>query len=224
MIPDPFAGLIFNFEGTLAELNINFQLMKRQVSALAGVFLERRVSPATLPVHEWIGVLAEELGRVNPSVVKEFLSRCGMLVTAVEMKAALKGSLFPLTFDVIDILKRRQKRIGVISSSCSAAVRVIFPNIDKECDVFLAREDVDKVKPDPGHWLSAIEGMGLSENACLMVSDNLPDIETAKKLNVKCAAVASGNIGEKELTAAHPDFLSSNVLQLIKHLIALRYI
>ena len=95
-------GVLFDFDGTLAELHIDFQAMRKQVADLAALFLDQNVEPDSHPVLEWIEKLAERMSRELPQAeVLEFQSRCRMRLVGLEMKAAKKGKLFPYTRGVL---------------------------------------------------------------------------------------------------------------------------
>ena len=221
---EPFSGIIFGFEGTLAELDPDLGMMERQVCALAGAFLEREVSPGGLSVHERTVAVAGELYGIRPALGREFLSRCGMLMTDAEMKAAGKGRLFPFTPGILSFLRNRRRSIGIISGSCTAAVKALFPGIETACDVFLAREVVGRVRPHPAHILRAVGALGLPPKRCLMVTDNPREIEAARRAGTACAAVSGGRTGGEALGRARPMFVSGDVPELVHHLASLDYL
>lgn len=211
-------GIVFDFDGTLAELRIDFQLMKKRVGALAGVFLERPVSPNASPALEWIEELSLMLCEHDPAAVPEFKSRCGLLITAMEMEAAQKGRLFPFTLEVLERLRNQGLQLGVITRNCTAAVRVVFPEIECYVRVFLAREDAIRIKPHPDHLLQAVRFLGVNPWECLMVGDHRIDIQTAKRAGTLSGGVYSGKLSAGELQAEGPDFLAPDVSSLIRNI------
>jgi phosphoglycolate phosphatase len=53
-----YAALVFDFDGTLAELTIDFDQLRNKIAALAECFLEERPAPDGQPVLEWLGALS----------------------------------------------------------------------------------------------------------------------------------------------------------------------
>ncbi len=214
----PIQGIVFDFDGTLAELHLDFQVMKQAVAGLAGAFLERPVNPDSRPALEWIEALSEELAGIDPDSASEFQSRCRLMITDMEIKAARKGKLFPSVLEALQTLRDQNIKLGVITRNCTAAVKIVFPEISQRVDVFLAREDAPRVKPHPDHLLRAVKALGLPPEACLMVGDHRIDIQTARQAGVRCAAVCTGHMSEAALLKEQPDFLADNVQILLQDL------
>ncbi len=216
----PVQGIVFDFDGTLAELHLDFQVMKQKVAGLANAFFDTPVSPNSDPALEWIEALSAELAVIDPDAVAEFQSRCRLMITDMEIKAARRGRLFPSVLEDLKTLRDQKIKLGVITRNCTAAVRMVFPEISQRVDVFLAREDAPRVKPHPDHLLRAIQALGLHPEVCLMVGDHRIDMQTARQAGVRCAAVCTGHMSEADLRKEHPDFLAQDVQVLLQDLAA----
>lgn len=212
-------GILFDFDGTLAELHIDFQVMRKQVADLAALFLDQSVEPNSRPVLEWIEELSDRMRQDLPlAEVLEFQSRCRMRLVGLEMKAAQKGKLFPYTRGVLAGLREKGVRTAVVTRNCTAAVQTMYPHITQEVDCLLARDDVQRVKPDPVHLLRAAQILGLDSQACLMVGDHWLDIVAAQKAKMFSAAVHTGGVDAAALASYGPDFTAPNVASLIQEL------
>lgn len=207
----PFRALVFDFDGTLAVLNLDFALMKRRLAALAEIFLEEAVSPNGLPALEWVEHLAGlVLARSGRDLSLEFHTRCRFLIMDMEIKAAAQGGLFPSTRPMLAALRGRGVRTAVITRNCAPAVRTAFPDIAAHVDCLLTREDAQRVKPDPIHLLAALERLGAAPADALMVGDHPMDVLTGQRAGAATAAVASGRLTQDDLRAAGPDFLAED--------------
>ncbi|MBS3780043.1 MAG: HAD family hydrolase [Desulfovermiculus sp.] len=212
-------GVLFDFDGTLAELHIDFQAMRKQVADLAALFLDQYVEPDSRPVLEWIGELAELMSReLSQAEVLEFQSRCRMRLVGLEMKAAQKGKLFAYTPGVLSGLREKGVRTAVVTRNCTAAVKTVYPQLVRDVDCLLARDDVDRVKPDPEHLFRAASVLGLGRQACLMVGDHWLDIVAAQKAGMYSAAVHTGKVEAAVLASYGPDFAAPDVHSLIQEL------
>lgn len=213
-------AVVFDFDGTLAELTIDFGLMRRKVTALAQGLLddEDLACPAGTPVLEWLESLSAELMEEDPDLALELGSRGRLVITAMEMDAARVGRLFPFTRDLLAELRRRGTPVGIVTRNCTAAVRTVFPDLADFCPVFLAREDVPRVKPHPDHLLAAVARLGVDAARVLMVGDHPLDIETARRAGAVSAGVASGGVSLHELGLASPDYLAQDCRELMDHL------
>ncbi|MFW5899667.1 MAG: HAD family hydrolase [Desulfovermiculus sp.] len=212
-------GVLFDFDGTLAELHINFDHMRSQVADLASLFIGDDVQSPGVPVLEWIDELACKMSRELPQEeVLEFQSRCRLRLVGLEMKAAQKGKLFPYSRGVLAGLREMGVKTAVVTRNCTAAVQTVYPQIRREVDCLLARDDVHRVKPDPEHLNAAATRLGLHRTECLMVGDHWLDIVAAQKAGMRSAAVQTGNVRAADLAACEPDFIAPEVLSLVQEL------
>ncbi len=213
-----FRAVIFDFDGTLASLSIDFAKMRLSVAALAEAFLGGPPEPSRLPVLEWLEELASEVSGLDRAQGLELRSRGLLTITAMEMDAAREGRLFAFTRPMLRDLRRSGVPTAVITRNCTAAVRRVFPEITDNCDVFLAREDVARVKPHPGHALEALQRMGIGPDGVLLVGDHPMDVETARRAGLVAGAVASGGSDLETLSHAIPDFLAEDCGALMRQL------
>lgn len=208
-------AIIFDFDGTLAELKLDFDRMKRSIAALGEVFLEERPEPGETPALEWLEELVQEVLKSNRDEGMEFRTRGQLVITAMEMDAAREGRLFDFTRPILESLRSRGVAAGIITRNISAAVKVVFPDIDTLTQAFIPRENAPRVKPDPAHLHQALKILGADPAHSLMVGDHPMDIETAKAAGTMSAAVTSGNTTADGFTYLTPDFITSDVSTLM---------
>ena len=216
---DKIRGMVFDFDGTLAELNLDFDLMKRKLAALAEVFLGDRPEPGALPALEWMEVLATKIGEANRDEGLEFHCRGRLAIAAMELDAARQGRLFPFTRPLLLELRERGVRTGIITRNSYAAVKVVFPDIEQGCDVFIAREDAIRVKPHGDHLLQALMAMGVPPEHGLMVGDHPMDVTTARNGGTRAAGVLSGRMTEADFSLQQPDFMDRDAQALVRSLV-----
>ncbi len=89
---------------------------------------------------------------------------------------------------------------------------MVFPEIDHMVDVFLPREDVPKVKPDPIHIEIALSLLGTKKQESIMIGDHPIDITCAKRAGIHSGAVATGNTPLEALKRENPDFFCKRPL------------
>ncbi|CCO23077.1 HAD family hydrolase [Maridesulfovibrio hydrothermalis] len=209
-------AIVFDFDGTLAELTIDFSDMKRKLKALGSAFMDPLPDKDELPALEWVDYMADCLSNDDPDLGKEFHTRCRFLIISMELEAARTGNLFPFTCEVLNGLGESGIKTGVITRNTGSAVREMVPDIDKISGCFLSREDVENVKPHPDHLFKALEMIGVSATSSLMVGDHHIDIETGKRAGTMTAGVATGRVSIDELNKADPDFVAADCAELIK--------
>lgn len=210
--------MVFDFDGTLAELHLDFSEMKRRLARLAEAYLGYRPEPGKLPALEWLSVMQQELDRKDGLTGAELFRAGHALIFDMEMEAARRGRLFPYVKDMMSRLRHTGIRLGIITRNCQQAVTAVFPDWARHCDCLLSREQVSGVKPDPSHLLQALDLLNSAPHQAVMVGDHPMDIETGQRAGTWTGAVASGNLSEAELAEAGPDWLASDCQELVRYL------
>ena len=207
-------AMVFDFDGTLAGLEIDFDRMRREVIALAERF-------GRGPDDFAGGFVLEGLDRVRLLLAETDAHRAGLfadkareIIEGLEMTAARRSELFPCTRPALASLRRAGYRLAVITRNFGPAVNLVFPDLADYCPVFLPREAVSAVKPDPAHLLAAMTGLGAGAGETIMIGDHPIDIETGRRAGAMTAGVASGRINRFDLAAAGADLVFDNVGEL----------
>lgn len=211
-------AIIFDFDGTLADVPLDFDFMKTKIAALGEVFMDERPVPDGTPALEWLDKLSRQVMERDRDEGMEFLSRGRLVIAATELDAARDGRLYEFTRPVLDDLKARGVAPGVISRNISAAIKTVFPDIEEHLKVFLPREAAPRLKPDPAHLLQALNLLGIAPERALMVGDHPMDVETGKRAGALAAGVTSGNIDAAGFAHLAPDFVVADVAALMREL------
>ncbi|MFZ5585991.1 MAG: HAD family hydrolase [Thermodesulfobacteriota bacterium] len=212
MPADALQALVFDFDGTLAELNIDFAALGRQVRALA-----RRRGYA----DEWpAGYLLEQVEAVAAALGNGFAAEAQALIQAGELEAAGRGRLFAHARPLLTAARRRGLGVAVISRNCGPAIRRVFPEIDRAVGAFLPREAVERVKPDPAHALAALEVLGAASRRAALIGDHPVDLATAHAAGCLAVGVASGRVDLAGLAAAGADLVLPDASGLLEALAA----
>jgi phosphoglycolate phosphatase len=219
-MPDTFFdAAIFDFDGTLAELVLDFTAMKTLVADVAASHLAV-VPPANgLPALEYAAALTAAIAGNDPGAARRFTADAAQAIMAMEVEAAATARLFPETRAALARLAGRGVKIGIITRNCRRAVLTVFPDVADFAGVLLARDDTPRVKPDPAHLLAALAALGAAPERSLMVGDHPMDVAVGKAAGTRTAGVASGQISLNELARHQPDYLASDVRGLIDHFI-----
>lgn len=190
----PLQAIIFDFDGTLAELNIDFDRLRGEVRAQA------RLEGFS---GEWPdGYLLEEVEALAAILGDGFGRKSMALIQEAEIEAARRSSLFSFTKGLLAEIRQLNYGLAVISRNCGPAIRTVFPEIDDDGLVFLPREAVAKTKPHPGHLLAACAALEVRPEDSVVVGDHPMDITTALAAGCVAVGVASGRMSEDNLRAA----------------------
>lgn len=207
---------VFDFDGTLAKVPLDFSEMKKRLSSLAQTCRAPVPPPPFLPVLEWLAWLEKNIQQLNGGSDCGFRSRALALISEMEFQAAKMGSLFPFTRPLLRSLIERHVKIAIITRNCGSAVRIVFPDIDDYSNAFLPRDSVVSPKPDPGHLLRALESIGADNRTAIMIGDHPMDIETGRAAGVMTAGVCSGSSCGEDLRKAGADLVAENCAVVVR--------
>lgn len=205
-------AMIFDFDGTLAVLNINFNLMKERVLQWMkgfGVEEERIKEKYLLEIIEEVRHLMLEEKRIKEA--EKFFDGAHQILKEVELEAAAGGKLIPGSKEVLCSLREKGVKVGIVTRNCEDAVRRVFPDMDAYCDVFVSRDGVKKVKPHPDHLTSVMRSLQVSGDETVMVGDHVLDILAGKKVGMKTVGVLTGYIKREEFEKAGADYILRSV-------------
>lgn len=208
-------AVVFDFDGTLAVLNIDFPAMRESVRHLAEDF---RIPPGVLDdlfVLETIEAGRAWLAAERPARAESFHREAMDLVAAIEMRAARGGALIGGVRELLGEMGKRRIRRAVITRNCEAAVLLIVPDLSALCDAFLPREAVLRVKPHPEHLLESLARMHADPSRSVMVGDHPMDIRTGKEAGTRTVGVLTGSAQREELARAGADFVIPSVADLL---------
>lgn len=211
-------AVVFDFDGTLAELVIDFGAMQDMVAREAAAYLPDVPLADGLPVLEYARRLAGRIGEASAEAATAFQRDVARGIQDQEVAAASGARLFPATRQALTRLVREGVKVGVITRNCRAAVLTVFPDLTDYAGVLVARDDAAHVKPDPRHLLAALDVLGVAPQHTLMVGDHPMDIATGQAAGARTAGVASGRTPLPELARHSPDLLAPDVGALVEML------
>lgn len=126
--------------------------------------------------------------------------------------------LFPGTQEVLQQLKKAQKHLYVVSSKHSSSLARNLEQLDiaQYFDGIIGSDDVHHYKPAPDGILFILERFQRNEKTTLMIGDAVFDLQMGQAAHVKTCGVTWGAHSKTELQQAHPDFLISDMRELLK--------
>lgn len=211
---------LFDFDGTLAHLTIDFGRMRQIVRAELAAILgpdHPALARRDLPVMELIYTACEK----QPSSVRdEVARRSEAAVSAYEVEAASRCKLFEFTRPLLMALRRQQKDLAIVTRNCRAAIETVFPDHAEFCRALICRGDVppEALKPHPGQLHAALNALECPPAQALMLGDHPMDIISGKAAGCLTAGVLSGNADREKLEQAGPDWLAEDAAELFKEL------
>jgi len=208
-------AILFDFDGTLARLNIDFTLMRRVVLELIGNYGVPQDGLADLFVLEMIEAGGKRLAETRPEDLPAYRNKAYSLIEAIEMDAARQGDLIEGIRPMLAELQRSLIGTGVVSRNSGAAIAAIFPDIHQYCNAVIPRELTSHVKPHPEHLLTALHALHARPETSAMVGDHPMDIRAGKEVGLLTIGVLTGSSGPEILREAAPDIIVNSAPDII---------
>jgi phosphoglycolate phosphatase len=211
-------AIIFDFDGTLAKLNIDFLMMRASVMKLLASYGVEVDGIRNLFVLEMIEAGKEILDKDQPAKGNEFSRKACDLIRDIEVEGARRGELIKGIREMLFELKARRVKIGIATRNCSEAVMEVFPDISSICHTVITRESTLSVKPHPEHLLTVLRNLGVNAGTSAMVGDHPMDIRVGKEAGTLTIGVLTGYSGAVALSEAGADLIIESAADIIHYL------
>ncbi|HOV21598.1 MAG TPA: HAD-IA family hydrolase [bacterium] len=183
-------GVVFDFDGTIIHSFIDFGNMKRRIIELC---IKYNLKPPSknLPALELIKEVQKN-NKENKNIT-EFKRESEKIIIEEEIKGMKNAVPYKDILTLIKKLKTKGIKIGIITRNCRKATEIVVKKFSIPYDVFLTRDDVEKVKPSPYHLEKAIEKLGVKKENTIIVGDHYFDILCGRKAGIlTCGIVRDG--------------------------------
>ena len=211
-------AVVFDFDGTLAVLNIDFSEMREQVFELMRKYGVNEEKIEERYLLEIIDEVVQILSQKNPAAAETFYQEAHQILHEVELRAAEEGKLLPGVEAALKSLRDKGLKVGIVTRNCEEAVRKVVPDIEAFCDVFVPRDLIKRVKPHPEQLTSVLKALHVTGGETVMVGDHTIDIQAGKRVGMRTIGVLTGRVKKEEFEKAGADYVlkdASEVCRLI---------
>ncbi len=209
--PDLIRAVIFDFDGTLAETNIDFALMRERVLEVAERWgLRERLNPRRYILE----IVDDAASLLSGEDAARFRAEAAEAMMEVELISTSVAAPFPGVPETLARLRACGRRVGIITRNCRAGVASVIERHPLDHEVLLTRDDVECVKPHPGHLHLALEALDVAPGEALMVGDHVTDIETGKAAGTFTAGVLTANTTREQFEEVGADLILESVAEL----------
>ncbi len=224
-------AVLFDFDDTLIDWSgVTRDWREIEAERLDRVlrFLNRRLSPTGIALEQlverytkrtraaWAAARANLRAPVMPEILQQTLTELGVseadacadeIMRAYDWKVVPGTVVFPDVFPVLDELRSRRIRLGVVTNAsqpmslrdCELREHGLLPYFP-ECR--LAAADVGYLKPHPRIFHSALERIGVAPEEAVFIGDN-PIADVCGALDVGMRAAQRLNPGGATASGGH---------------------
>ncbi|MCX7982263.1 MAG: HAD family hydrolase [Syntrophales bacterium] len=208
------SGIIFDFDGTLATLKVDFDRMKKEVNKCIEAYGIPTENLQGKYILEMVEGGVEILSNRNEEVARQFKEEAFHIIESIEISSASSAEPLPGVPEMLTYLKVRGLKTAVVTRNCYAAVMLSFPSLNLLVDTILTRDHVRPVKPNPNHLKMALATIGVRPNEAAMVGDHPMDMAMGKREGLMAIGVLSGASRREDLELAGADFIFDTAAEL----------
>ena len=216
---DSLAAIVFDFDGTLADTNIDFAEMRRQVAEHLRTWgLYQPGIEETRYILEIVDWGRQHLA-ARPLDLERYDREVQQLMEEVELVHTSRAQLFPGVAESLSRLAAAGIKIGIITRNCQRGVASVLGRHPLPHDTLITRDDLRNVKPHPEHLERALAELEVPPEQALMVGDHPTDIEVGQALGVRTCGVLTAQTTLQEFHDLGADFAFRDVPALVEFLL-----
>jgi phosphoglycolate phosphatase len=212
--PPEITTVLFDFDGTLATLNIDFASMRENILALICDYNISTERYKSLYVLEMIDAGREDIARSHRGDGDDFEKQALILVRNIEIEAAERGDLIEGVETMLKRLRDSGIKTGIVTRNCLDAVQTLFPDVRDYCDAVITREFTERVKPHPDHIRVALNALNALPGDSAMVGDHPMDMTVGKEVGTFNVGVLTGYSEVASLFEAGADIVITSATTL----------
>lgn len=185
-------GVIFDLDGVLVSTDeLHFEAWKKLAEEIGidDYSIEDNMRQRGISRMDSLEVLLEKSKKIYTKKEKEKLSDKKNKYYQELLSLSGENILLPGAVRVLELLRQRQLRVAVGSSSKNAPHILVRTNLESYIDECVCGLDIVFSKPNPEVFLKASKKIGVEEKRCLVVEDSAAGIEAAKCAGMKTLAV-----------------------------------
>lgn len=214
----PLDAVVFDFDGTLVALKIDFRAMRDGVTELGITHgLPRELFDGKFILEAAREATAAIAARDGTAAAEAFRAEADRRIEAPEIEAARHCTVIPGAGDCLRTLHDRGIKVGVVTRNSRRSLEPVLDGWAGLIDALLPRDGRELVKPHPSHLLDALELLGCSPERATMVGDHPTDIACGRSVGARTVGVLTGTAKAPDLAEA--DLVLDSVATLPAHIV-----
>jgi len=203
---------LFDFDGTLVHITIDFQAMRQSAVDVIARYGESADGGSRFTL-ELVESVRDRLAAGDPERAARFQEEALAGIRDVELAAAVDATPLPGVMETLRWLRDRGVKVGIVTRNCRAAVLSVAERHQMPFDTLLSRDDVRHVKPHPEHLLQGLRHFGARPALSVMVGDHPTDIQAAQGAGMVSVGITTTRTAQDFDTV--PDFMVDRMDELV---------
>jgi len=199
------SAVVFDFDGTLAETNIDFDGIR---ASLRGLFIRWGVWDGALAQRYILEIVDAVCAPLEAAEAAALRAAAMAIVRQAELEACRNARLYLGTTESLQTLSQRGYRLGIFTRNARECCELVLRRHPLPYSVLVAREDVVNVKPHPEHLVATLARLDSPPGRALVVGDHYTDVETAR-------AAGAWAVGVLTTTGTRERFLEAGALAVL---------
>ncbi len=209
-------AIVFDFDGTLTPLTLDFTLLKTEVLKIAEKYASK-AAIRELESHYIIEMIYAIAGMLRKkATADEFQREVFEALRILELQAAQNKDLYPYARDTLESLKAKGIKIGIITRTCTDVLKSVFEDMEQYVRTVVTRDHTKHVKPHPLHVLKALRMLRVDPAEALLVGDHPTDVMGGKAAGMMTAGVLTGRTGKKAFEEVGADHILNDIRGLLR--------
>lgn len=185
-------GVIFDFDGTIFDLKIDWKHLKGTLSdKFASFGYTSNFTPLYPELNRLISVVQRDF---NSSLAKKMELESLNLIKHYELEGMKNGKIKPFAARLLFLLKTSKIAVGIVSSNCKTVIYKTITENNLPVTTIIGREDVSKVKPDIEPINLCLKRMNLKSDDVIGVGNSKEDVNAYREAGIAYIFLLSSDI------------------------------
>lgn len=211
-------SVLFDLDGTLVDTNIDFALMRREMTRLAaGVGL----TEDDVRGLDILGIVEAASASLldDEDRGRQLRDEAMRILEEIELRHAHETQQIPFAREIIHHLRESGTPTGIVTRNCRAASEISLQIAQIRADVMICREDSVRHKPHPEPVLLALSQLNTPAQNSVMVGDHIMDVQSGKAAGTRTIGFLREDRPDDFFDNAAPDYIARDLREVLSAII-----